>query len=119
MGLHCISDDQLKRKDDYQEEYGKNCVVCLFLFHFVFMLMPLKKLKKKYNKSFDYPKQHALWHSTPDIRAKGPHSIYCTRVNKGFHQETREIYARLNKRNVDQQVNEFDPCRGHTNISFR
>ncbi|KAJ7801701.1 hypothetical protein B0H14DRAFT_2386154, partial [Mycena olivaceomarginata] len=69
------------------------------------------KLKEKYKKSFDFPKQHALRHSTPDIRAKGPHSIYCTRVNEGFHQETREIYARLNKRNVDQQVNEFDPCR--------
>ncbi|KAJ7777586.1 hypothetical protein DFH07DRAFT_797326 [Mycena maculata] len=88
MGLHCISDDQLKRKDAYQEEYGKHCV----------------KLNDKYDKSFDYPKQHALWHSTPDIRAKGPHSIYCTRVNEGFHQETREIYTRLNKRNVDQQM---------------
>ncbi|KAF8211914.1 hypothetical protein K438DRAFT_1805609 [Mycena galopus ATCC 62051] len=81
MGLHCISDDQLKHKDSYQEEYGKQCI----------------KLNEKYDKSFDFPKQHALWHSTPDIRAKGPHSIYCTRVNEGFHQETREIYSRLNK----------------------
>jgi hypothetical protein len=29
MGLHCISDDQLKRKDAYQEEYGKLCKVLL------------------------------------------------------------------------------------------
>ncbi|KAJ7497907.1 hypothetical protein B0H11DRAFT_2189979 [Mycena galericulata] len=54
---------------------------------------------------------HALWHSTPDIRAKGPHSIYCTRVNEGFHQETREIYSRLNKRNVDQQMSSSDAIR--------
>ncbi|KAJ7845532.1 hypothetical protein B0H14DRAFT_2358069 [Mycena olivaceomarginata] len=87
MGLHCIADDQIKRKDGYQEEYGKNCI----------------KLTKKYDKSSNYPKQHSLYHSTPDIRAKGPHFIYCTRVNEGFHQETREIYARLNKRNVDEQ----------------
>ncbi|KAJ7692037.1 hypothetical protein B0H14DRAFT_2651828, partial [Mycena olivaceomarginata] len=25
MGLHCISDDQIKRKDKYQEEYGNFC----------------------------------------------------------------------------------------------
>ncbi|KAJ7713580.1 hypothetical protein B0H14DRAFT_2644754 [Mycena olivaceomarginata] len=57
-----------------------------------FVLTALEKLNKKYNKSFDYPKQHALWHSTPDICAKGPHSIYCTWIKEGFHQETREIY---------------------------
>ncbi|KAJ7430758.1 hypothetical protein B0H11DRAFT_2390246, partial [Mycena galericulata] len=88
MGLHCISEEQIKRKDDYQEEYGKYC----------------KKLTEEYDKSFDFPKQHALYHSTPDIRNKGPHSIYCTRVNEGFHQECREIYARLNKRNLDKQA---------------
>ncbi|KAJ7331509.1 hypothetical protein DFH08DRAFT_814819 [Mycena albidolilacea] len=95
MGLHCIADDQIKRKDGYQEEYGKNC----------------NKITKKYNKSSDYPKQHSLYHSTPDIRAKGPHFIYCTRVNEGFHQETREIYARLNKRNVDEQMTGLDAIR--------
>ncbi|KAJ7657002.1 hypothetical protein DFH06DRAFT_1410572 [Mycena polygramma] len=84
MGLHCISEDQIKRKDTYQQEYGKQCI----------------KLSEKYGKSFDFPKQHSLYHSTPDIRDKGPHSVYCTRVNEGFHQETREIYARLNKRNM-------------------
>ncbi|KAJ6499836.1 hypothetical protein DFH09DRAFT_1336383 [Mycena vulgaris] len=95
MGLHCISEEQLKRKSAYQEEYGKLCV----------------KLNEKYNKSFDFPKQHALWHSTPDILSKGPHSIYCTRVNEGFHQETREIYGRLNKRNVDEQMTRLDATR--------
>ncbi|KAJ7715086.1 hypothetical protein DFH07DRAFT_1015398 [Mycena maculata] len=25
MGLHCISEEQIKRKDNYQEEYGKYC----------------------------------------------------------------------------------------------
>ncbi|KAF7349530.1 hypothetical protein MSAN_01743400 [Mycena sanguinolenta] len=84
MGLHCISEEQIERKDAYQEEYGRQCT----------------KLTQKYGKSFDFPKQHALYHSTPDIRSKGPHSIYCTRVNEGFHQESREIYARLNKRNM-------------------
>ncbi|KAJ7274786.1 hypothetical protein C8J57DRAFT_1592115, partial [Mycena rebaudengoi] len=87
MGLHCISEDQIARKDIYQEEYGKHCL----------------KLTEKYDKSFDFPKQHGSYHSTPDIRNKGPHSVYCTRVNEGFHQETREIYGRLNKRNVDEQ----------------
>ncbi|KAJ7665851.1 hypothetical protein DFH06DRAFT_1268156 [Mycena polygramma] len=86
MGLHCISEDQIKRKDAYQMEYGKQCI----------------KLTEKYNKSFDFPKQHSLYHSTPDIRDKGLHSVYCTRVNEGFHQETREIYARLNKRNMTE-----------------
>ncbi|KAJ7079647.1 hypothetical protein C8R43DRAFT_910083, partial [Mycena crocata] len=76
-----------------------------------FALTASKKLNEKYGKSFDYPKQHALWHSTPDIRAKGPHSIYCTRVNEGFHQETRDIYVRLNKRNVDQQMTSLDAIR--------
>ncbi|KAJ7743894.1 hypothetical protein B0H14DRAFT_3607170 [Mycena olivaceomarginata] len=95
MSLHCIADDQIKRKDGYQEEYGKNC----------------NKITKKYNKSSDYPKQHSLYHSTPDIRAKGPHFIYCTRVNEGFHQETREIYARLNKRNLDEQMTGLDAIR--------
>ncbi|KAJ7724749.1 hypothetical protein DFH07DRAFT_758882 [Mycena maculata] len=88
MGLHCISEEQIKRKDNYQEEYGKYC----------------NKLTEEYDKSFDFPKQHALYHSTPDIKNKGPHSIYCTRVNEGFHQECREIYARLNKRNLDKQA---------------
>ncbi|KAJ6470755.1 hypothetical protein C8R47DRAFT_1023403 [Mycena vitilis] len=95
MGLHCISEDQIKRKDAYQQEYGKQCI----------------KLSEKYGKSFDFPKQHNLYHSTPDIRDKGPHSVYCTRVNEGFHQETREIYARLNKRNVDEQMTDLDAIR--------
>ncbi|KAJ7019138.1 hypothetical protein C8F04DRAFT_1198019 [Mycena alexandri] len=56
MGLHCISDEQLERKDAYQEQYGKYCM----------------KLHEKYDKSFDYPKQHALRHSTADIRARVP-----------------------------------------------
>ncbi|KAJ7099053.1 hypothetical protein C8R43DRAFT_907591, partial [Mycena crocata] len=87
MGLHCISDDQIKCKEAYQEEYEKHC----------------EKLTEEYGKSFDFPKQHALYHSTSDIRNKGPHSVCCTRVNEGFHQESREIYARLNKRNLDKQ----------------
>ncbi|KAJ7150693.1 hypothetical protein C8R46DRAFT_1008182 [Mycena filopes] len=95
MGLDCILDEQLVRKDGYQAEYGKLSI----------------KLNAKYDKSFDFPKQHALWHSTPDIRSKGPHTIYCTRVNEGFHQETREIYGRLNKRNVDQQMTSLDAIR--------
>ncbi|KAJ7125530.1 hypothetical protein C8R43DRAFT_1146762, partial [Mycena crocata] len=95
MGLHCISEDQIKRKDAYQEEYQKHCQANVLIF--------FKKLTDEYGKSFDFPKQHALYHSTPDIRNKGPHSVYCTRVNEGFHQESREIYARLNKRNLDKQ----------------
>ncbi|KAJ7700284.1 hypothetical protein B0H14DRAFT_3034133 [Mycena olivaceomarginata] len=95
MGLHCISDDQIKRKDKYQEEYGNFCT----------------KLTEQYEKSFDYQKQHSLYHSTPDICDKGPHFIYCTRVNEGFHQETREIYNRLNGRDVDKQMSGLDAIR--------
>ncbi|KAJ7934178.1 hypothetical protein B0H13DRAFT_2494823 [Mycena leptocephala] len=67
-----------------------------------------KKLTEEYDKSFDFPKQHALYHSSPDIRNKGPHSIYCTRVNERFHQESREIYTRLNKRNLDKQASKYN-----------
>ncbi|KAJ6524939.1 hypothetical protein B0H19DRAFT_1199554 [Mycena capillaripes] len=70
MGLHCISEEQIKRKSSYQEDYGKYC-------------------------------KHSI---TPHlIRNKGPHSIYCTRINECFRQECREIYARLNKRDLDKQ----------------
>ncbi|KAJ6474054.1 hypothetical protein C8R47DRAFT_1076489 [Mycena vitilis] len=54
MGLHCISDDQIKRKDTYQREYRKQCV----------------KLTETYDKSFDFPKQHSLYHSTPTYETK-------------------------------------------------
>ncbi|KAJ7913070.1 hypothetical protein B0H13DRAFT_1874236 [Mycena leptocephala] len=50
---------------------------------------------------------HSLYHPTPDIRYKGPHFIYCARANEGLHQETREIYARLNKRDGDKQGCKF------------
>ncbi|KAJ7289653.1 hypothetical protein C8J57DRAFT_1628713, partial [Mycena rebaudengoi] len=96
MGLHYISEDQIRRKDTYQEECGKQCL----------------KLTDKYDKSFNFLKQHSYYHSTPDIHSKGPHSIYCTRVNEGFHQETREIYTRLNKKNVDEQVSTISGWRG-------
>ncbi|KAJ7804100.1 hypothetical protein B0H14DRAFT_3775582 [Mycena olivaceomarginata] len=92
---HRNSDDQIKRKDKYQEEYGNFCT----------------KLTERYKKSFDYQRQHSLYHSTPDICDKGPHFIYCTRVNEGFHQETREIYNRLNGRDVDKQMSGLDAIR--------
>ncbi|KAJ6557487.1 hypothetical protein B0H19DRAFT_946334, partial [Mycena capillaripes] len=74
------------------------------------VLMMFKKLTDEYDKSFDFPKQHALYHSTPDIRNKGPHSISCTRVNEGFHQECREIYARRSKRDLDKQGGNINKC---------
>ncbi|KAJ7937983.1 hypothetical protein B0H13DRAFT_2398301 [Mycena leptocephala] len=46
------------------------------------------------------PERPRLLRGVDRVHDKGPHSVYCTRVNEGFHQETREIYACLNKRNM-------------------
>ncbi|KAJ6451190.1 hypothetical protein C8R45DRAFT_848620, partial [Mycena sanguinolenta] len=59
-----------------------------------------KKLSETYPQySFDFPKQHDVYHTSADMRAKGAPSNYCSRVNEGFHQENREAYALGNKKN--------------------
>ncbi|KAJ7615573.1 hypothetical protein FB45DRAFT_690887, partial [Roridomyces roridus] len=93
MRLHCLTDEQIARKEQYQVKYGKMC----------------ENIKKKHPEcSTDFPKQHAVYHSTADILAKGAPSTYCTRANEGIHQENREAIALGNNRDIDRQAAKID-----------
>ncbi|KAJ6474374.1 hypothetical protein C8R45DRAFT_1063502 [Mycena sanguinolenta] len=110
MGLHCFSEDQIKRKEKYQTEYGE-CV---------------QKLSGTYPQySFDFPKQHDVYHTSADMRAKGAPSNYCSRVNEGFHQENPEVDAtkeamariRMAVNEADKQSqNHLESVASHVNI---
>ncbi|KAJ7825670.1 hypothetical protein B0H14DRAFT_2820100, partial [Mycena olivaceomarginata] len=94
--LHCISEDQIQRKEVYQMEYGKWCM----------------KISEQYPQySYNFPKQHDTSHSSADTRNKGAPSVYCSRVNEGFHQENREAYGLGNKRNNDKHLSEIDATK--------
>ncbi|KAF7317548.1 hypothetical protein MKEN_00841700 [Mycena kentingensis (nom. inval.)] len=96
MGLHCITDSQLARKEEYQADYGRWCM----------------KINKRYPEySFDWPKQHDAYHSTDDVKLKGTASVYCTRVNEGHHQENRDSAKHINFQNNDKQVAEVDATK--------
>ncbi|KAJ7331469.1 hypothetical protein DFH08DRAFT_1021639 [Mycena albidolilacea] len=97
LGLHCITDEQIERKEIYQSEYGKWCM----------------KITEKYGYNFDFLKQHHSHHSSADIRVKGVPSVYCTRVNEGHHQETRDAYGLRvgNHRNNDRHVTQVDATK--------
>lgn len=62
---------------------------------------------KKYNKSFQFFKQHAASHVIDDIKEKGTTGNYSTRPGEGFLQEVEEAYNQTNKRNPDMQVRLF------------
>ncbi|KAJ7194917.1 hypothetical protein GGX14DRAFT_377430, partial [Mycena pura] len=96
MGLHCITDEQIARKEKYQREY------CTILFN-------SNDLYADYQ--FNFPKQHDIYHSTNDIKLKGAPSVYCTRVNESHHQENRDSAAHGNHRNNDKQVSEMDALK--------
>ncbi|KAK6971572.1 hypothetical protein R3P38DRAFT_3413228 [Favolaschia claudopus] len=95
LDLNCITDEQIERKEKYQTEYGKWCM----------------KITEKYGYSFDFPKQHQCRHTSEAIRDKGVPKVYCTRVNEGYHQETREAVALGNHRNNDLQVARMDATK--------
>ncbi|KAJ7217054.1 hypothetical protein GGX14DRAFT_358335 [Mycena pura] len=96
LGLHCISDQQIARKEKYQAEYEKWS----------------KQIAKRYSEyQFNFPKQHDPYHSSDDVRDKGAPSVYCTRVNEGHHQENRDSATRGNHRDNDKQVSEIDATK--------
>ncbi|KAJ6589204.1 hypothetical protein B0H19DRAFT_1103276 [Mycena capillaripes] len=95
LGLHCITDEQIERKEKYQLRYGKWCM----------------KITEKCGYNFDFPKQHNSHHSSAEIRAKEVPSVYCTRVNEGHHKETRDAYALGNHRNNDRHVTQVDATK--------
>ncbi|KAJ7197772.1 hypothetical protein GGX14DRAFT_374701 [Mycena pura] len=96
MGLHCITDDQIARKEKYAAEYEKWCT----------------KISDKYPQyQWDFPKQHDIYHSSDDIRMKGAPTVYCTRVNEGSHSENRDSAQHVNHRNNDKQVSAIDAAK--------
>ncbi|KAJ7220258.1 hypothetical protein GGX14DRAFT_515671 [Mycena pura] len=96
MGLHCVTDDQIARKEKYQAEYERWAT----------------KISERYPEyQFDFPKQHAVYHSTDDIKFKGAPSVYCTRANEGHHQENRDSATRGNHHDNDKQVSEIDATK--------
>nr|GAT50600.1 predicted protein [Mycena chlorophos] len=96
LGLHCISDDQITRKEKYQREYEKWS----------------KAIARNYPQyQFNFPKQHDPYHSSDDVRRKGAPTIYCTRVNEGSHQENRDSATHINHRDNDKQVSEIDALK--------
>ncbi|KAJ7603016.1 hypothetical protein FB45DRAFT_1014955 [Roridomyces roridus] len=95
LALHCITDEQIQRKEEYQREYGRQCM----------------KMHEQDGYNCNYPKQHSVYHSTNDILRKGAPSTYCTRVNEGHHQENREAVALGNHRNNDRHVLTLDSIK--------
>ncbi|KAJ7052426.1 hypothetical protein C8F01DRAFT_1065968 [Mycena amicta] len=96
MGLHCITDEQIVRKEKYAAEYEKWC----------------KKIAQKHpDYHWNFPKQHDVYHSSDDIRSKGAPTVYCTRVDEGSHQENRDSAQHVNHRNNDQQVSTIDATK--------
>ncbi|KAJ7191815.1 hypothetical protein GGX14DRAFT_380770 [Mycena pura] len=96
MGLHCITDKQITRKEKYAADYEKWC----------------QKIAKKHaDYQWDFPKQHDIYHSSDDIRMKGAATIYCTRVNEGSHQENRDSAQHVNHRDNDKQVSSIDATK--------
>ncbi|KAJ7053222.1 hypothetical protein C8F01DRAFT_1065057 [Mycena amicta] len=98
LGLHCITDEQIARKEKYTAEYEKWCKASCFSFSFTFY-------------HWNFPKQHDIYHSSDDIRLKGAPTLYCTRVNEGSHQENRDSAQHVNHRNNDQQVSTIDATK--------
>ncbi|KAE9396517.1 hypothetical protein BT96DRAFT_996653 [Gymnopus androsaceus JB14] len=64
-----------------------------------------------YNKSFDFPKQHATVHLNADLRNKGAAPYFATQLGEGFHQELWELYVMGNKKNVDAQMTHDDATK--------
>lgn len=69
-----------------------------------------QKVTDEYQKSFDFPKQHATVHTSDDLLNKGAAPGYSTRMGEGTHQESRELYVMGNKKNVDEQVESLNMC---------
>lgn len=49
-------------------------------------------------------------HTSDDLLNKGAAPGYSTRMGEGTHQESRELYAMGNKKNVDEQVESLNMC---------
>ncbi|KAJ7766860.1 hypothetical protein B0H16DRAFT_1661404 [Mycena metata] len=92
IGLECFREDQTPRLRKYIAKYEKHC----------------KEVTAKYEKDFNFYKQHAIAHVIDDIHDKGPPPGYSTRPGEGFHQEVKEVYAQTNGKNTDPQLARID-----------
>ncbi|KAJ7060849.1 hypothetical protein C8F01DRAFT_1369721 [Mycena amicta] len=85
MGLHCITNEQIVRKEKYAAEYEKWC----------------KRIAQKHPEyHWNFPTQHDVYHSSDNIRMKGAPTVYCTRESS--HQENCDSAQHVNHRNNDK-----------------
>ncbi|EPQ53799.1 hypothetical protein GLOTRDRAFT_107062 [Gloeophyllum trabeum ATCC 11539] len=66
------------------------------------------RVSAEYDKSFDFPKHHALWHVIYDLEHKCTTDNYSTRPGEGFQQEVAEAYQQTNGKRAEHQMARID-----------
>jgi len=64
----------------------------------------IQKVSKKYDKDFDFFKQHASSHVVADIEQRGCTYNFSTRPGEGFQQEAAQAYKTTNRKKTEHQV---------------
>jgi hypothetical protein len=108
-----MSDSRLARLRKYIADYEHWCMVRAFMkAQTESARIPyLQKVSKKYNKDFDFFKQHATSHVAEDIEERGCTYNFSTWPGEGFQQEAAQAYRTTNRKNTEHQVSfshEFD-----------
>jgi hypothetical protein len=116
IGLHCMSESRIARLKLYITDYQKWCTVRGSSgeseTRFISELYKLcdQKVSKRYDKNFDFFKQHAAWHVADDIEQRGATYNFTTRPGEGFQQEAAQAYKTTNRKKTEHQVS----CWSHT-----
>ncbi|KAJ7209303.1 hypothetical protein GGX14DRAFT_535100 [Mycena pura] len=92
VGMHCMPESRLARLKTFIADYEYWC----------------ERVSRKYGKSFDFFKQHAIAHVLKDIWDKGTTNHGSTRPGEGFQQEARSAYAKTNMKDAEAQMSRID-----------